>query len=62
LTRFNRHRNVCHMSPLSTHARQPLAPALPGMAARAGAIAQSVTGTSITTTTTTRSGWVSVRA
>lgn len=50
------------MSPRSHHARLPLAPASPGMAARTGAIAQSITATTITTTTTTRSGWVSVRA
>jgi hypothetical protein len=49
------------MLPLSTHARSLPAPALPGKAAWAGIIAPSVTATTITITTTTWSGWESVR-
>lgn len=50
------------MSPLRTHARPPFAPALPGVAERAGASVRHANATTLTTTTTTRSGWVSVRA
>jgi hypothetical protein len=50
------------MSPLCTQARLPFALALPGMAAWAGASVRHANATTMTTTTTTRSGWVSVRA
>lgn len=50
------------MSPLCTHARPPFAPALPGVAAWAGASVRHTNATTMTTTTTTRSGWVTVRA
>jgi hypothetical protein len=50
------------MSPFATRARALIIPTQPGMAARAVATAPAITATIMTTPTTTRSGWMSVRA